>query len=336
MRTEIIYKGKIYYGTNVKFQLMASNTSYALQYSDNETWCIVIDDLKESLGHFILEKNNIESHFLRNVRIKIGETNVYEYNCMSQYCLEINRAQSLIDPNYLSCTDGQMWCSIKWLKRNAGSYPLEVEATESIEPFNPAVCHRKLYKIAIQSQMFIFSPFAGADNKYTPIHEIVNYKFAQILQPPHNIYLPTTSVTIINEEPDHKLGIGSLKTFINIEHKNISTRNLPPKTSSWVQCYDYLIVNIERNWNDHLCVDDKKRYCLLDNDTGLIHLEKLNKNFRFSKVDHLEKKYRDILYQIHNKKGEAYDKFIKIRAPPYWYEVVEQQIKNMVDYLSLE
>ena len=324
-RTNITYIGKIYYGTTVFFRLQESNKNIALMYTDEGRWVVSIDLQNDTVGHLVFKKNGIESHLTKDHVIKAGVDIVLEYPCISQYCLEINRSQGLLDPHYKSCTDGEMWCSVKWLQRNGHRFPNELLSYDSMEEFNPKVCHRKLFKLSINSSKYIYSPFGQADNKYTPIQETANYKLAKILNPPHPIHLPKTSVCLIDG-----LGIGSLKEFINIKDKLITTNKLPSKIKAWVACFDFIIINIERDWNDHLCIDDKDRLCLLDNDTGLEHLNKF-KSFKFNQVsENIDSSLIHTLTDIKNHKGIVYEQFLDIKAPSFWYEAIQSQISRLL------
>ena len=241
---------------------------------------------------------------------------------------KINRARGIRDFSRNSVLEAEMWRSIKWLLTNARFQPSDVTYFESVVNFNPEVCHRKLYLVSKNKRKYIFSPIADSSNKFTPIHEIINYQLGRILCPPGNIYLPHTEGIILDQD-DYHLGYGSLKEFISITKTNVWTGMLSPEINAWVQLYDYLIVNVERDWNDHICMDELGRICLLDNDMGLYHLDEHN-NYNFSQLDELDDDTTSILYNLQKNKSIIYE----IEAPYHWYEIIFGRINKVLTYLQ--
>ena len=99
---EIAFKGKIYYGTNVLIRLNNMDKNIPLKYIDNDIWKVYISNTNSITGHFVIEKNGIECHLLKEHILENNKINIFEYPCISQYSLEINRSRSLIDPHYHS------------------------------------------------------------------------------------------------------------------------------------------------------------------------------------------------------------------------------------------
>ena len=251
------------------------------------------------------------------------------YHNMDAYMVEINQARGIRDLKDNSLTDTIIWGSMNWLIHNARYQPSELTYCTYIKPFFPKICHRSLYEIYSNNQTYIFSPVLYASNKFTPIHEICNYQLAQLLIPPNTLYLPKTTECIIDQDNFH-LGFGSLKEKINIKKTILMNSIDDAQIISWISLFDFLIVNIERNWSDHLCIDDQNRLCLLDNDMNLYHLDKFN-NFNFIMLDQLNIKTKKVLYDIQENNIIILN---PIKAPDYWYKVILNRINKVIAYFE--
>lgn len=338
MSINIYFFGKLLYGQTLYFECLNLPTELKsiskLRFScknENEWFCEIEElptDIDYIQGKFIIKNcDQKECYLIKEYRfLKNNQYSVRYYN-LYEYTREINRARGIPDFKYLSATDGEIWCSIQWLIRNARFQPADLTVCDSIEPFNPKVCHRKLFKVQINNKYYLFSPVGYANNKFTPLNEILNYKLAQLLNPPDSIYIPETTDVIIDQD-DYHLGYGSLKTFIKITNTNVWIQNLPKDVCSWVQLFDFLIVNIERDWNDHLCQDEYGKICLLDNDMNLYHLDKF-KNFNFNRLDNLSNTVKKKLYQLNENKHIIYN---SIQAPDIWYKVIFNRLNKVIHY----
>ena len=333
----ILYRGKIYYGMNIKMKFKEpvssshrkdSEGNFCFIYSEQNNWWklnILVPKDTCAYGNLVIESNKQNTILLRTHKFEQA-TEILNYPCIAQYLMELNRAQNLPDPHFNSCTDGEMWCSINWIRDHADRFVIENTSFDYLQPFSPDVCHRKLYVGVMNKTKYIISPFGEADNKSTPLNEYLNYQLGQLLCPPQNVYLPITFLSVVNQ-PKYKLGIGSVKEFVQIKNSTVTTYDIAPELCSWISLYDFLIGNIERNWNDHLCVDIQNRYCLLDNDTQMDHLKKLNANFKWSKLDHLSDVTKNVCQNILSGKGCNFLNFSKIKAPVEWKNTVLKQLQ---------
>lgn len=214
--------------------------------------------------------------------------------------------------------DGMVWKAVNWFQQNSSKIepqPKNIVNTSTVlTPFNPDVCHRKMYLIdGNDGKKYIFSPMIEASNKWTPIYEILNYKLAMKLKMPNTFYMPDTFEGFVEGK-----GVGSFKVFITIKDKNVYLSNIRNKKDlAWITVYDYLISNIERNWNDHLCLDTFGKLCLLDNDLG-VHRQ----------AESIIPS-QDIINQLPNETKELLKKMniSDFDAPYHWVEIVEPRIK---------
>ena len=216
--------------------------------------------------------------------------------------------------------DAMVWKAVNWFQQNSAKLlptPSTIINKECVlTPFNPDVCHRKMYLVdGLDGKKYIFSPMIEADNKWTPLYEIINYKLAQYLKVPSAFYIPETFEGCIPGK-----GIGSLKVFITIKDKNVYLNNIRNKKDlAWIIVYDYLISNIERNWNDHLCLDSFGKLCLLDNDLG-VHRQAESILPNQETINNLPAETKE---QIKKLNISSFD------APYHWVEIVEPRLQAL-------
>lgn len=260
-----------------------------------------------------------EHHQNEHHRIDLNNTKLIQEYVMSNY----TREQEYLHQRIPEIIDAQTWCAINWIQQKKNlipQYPKQMFPLRHMEEFHPKVIfHRKLFKIIDKvNSTYIFSPMLQSPNKWTPIYEICNYKLACLLRPPPTLYFPNCFEGLV-----HELGVGSFKEFIHIKKSDVSTNNLPKELQAWICTYDYLICNIERNWNDHLCLDENNRFVCLDNDLGIHHEFKLPV---FDLIQYLPKETIRCIQNIN---------LLTIGGPYHWVSFVQPRLQNLIGLLKL-